>query len=290
MGWSLLLACSPEDEAAPLPTSWSYEERESAVPQLTTTELEGAVSEVVDALLRVDPSYLHDAFSRAAAAGDDACPLEYEHASQPVVSGDCASEDGYTYYGLALLNRKAEQDLLIDGETHYHHTYDWTTGFLRVLGPDGYLLEVLGDDLYRAYIGDDGDEVLQMYLWGDFYVEGSAYAETWLGEHIGVQLYLDAVARADGNEAVWSGGLSRLGGVAKGAVVDDLVVSSRPGACVREGVGTIQVYDLYNSWYTVVFDGDVACDGCGFAWADGVALGPVCADLSPLAAWEGRPW
>jgi hypothetical protein len=159
---AFLAACAPETTEAPLPTQWSYQERVGETPPLSTAELEEAVAEVIDATLRADPTAVHDAFSDARERGDGICPVETEHSNQDVVSGDCTSAGGYTFLGMGLLNRLRHMQLELEGETHYHEVFDWATGFLRVVGPDGYLVEVLGDSLYRQYVGDDGSRTLEM--------------------------------------------------------------------------------------------------------------------------------
>lgn len=294
----LLVACSPpgpapspDGDEAFTPTPWVYEEPATEAHVATPEELEEGLDELVATLLRINPLRVHDAFEWTNTVGDAACPIEYPHNGQTVVSGDCTAASGYTWLGYALINRIYDRPLQLEDGMFYHHVYSWSTGLLRVLGPDGFTLEVLGDDLYREYDGADGDRVLEMYLWGDFYAENSDYAAEWLGEAVGVQLYLDAVVRDDGNEAVWDGGLSRLQGFAKAAVLHELTFDTTAGGCPTEPAGAVDLFDAEGIWYTVTFDGDTACDGCGEAHLpDGTPLGTVCTDLAPLGSWDGRPW
>lgn len=59
-----------------------------------------------------------------------------------------------------------------------------------------------------------------------------------------------------------------------------LTVDVADGACTLEPVGAVVVEGLHR--LEVVFDGDVACDGCGSAYVDGAAAGAVCGEL-PLS-------
>lgn len=285
----LIQGCAaPEGDS--LPSAWVYAEDERDAAPLSVAEVEEALGEVLATVLRVDPILPIEAFSAARNHGDTACPVVTDHSNQDVVSGDCTANSGYTYLGYALINRMSEVEIEYEGERHYHHTFDWTTGLLRILGPDGHTLEILGDDLYREYLDDDGNVVLQMYLWGDFYADNGPEENTWLAQQVGVELHFSATRREDGNVGTWSGGLSRLQGVAKAAVLHDLAVDSTPEGCAMEGVGDVDLLAENGVWHTVHFDGAAACDGCGEVTVEGASIGEACIDTSGLSTWEERPW
>lgn len=280
-----LLACTPEP--APPPTVWEYSEAVEPRAYLSTGQLESALEEVVATLHLMDPLALVDAFEDARTLGDGECPYEEEHNGQPVVSGDCTTDNGTTYLGFAAWKHFENTWLELDGLRSFHHRYDWATGLLRVLGADGWTLEVLGDDMLRVYEGDDGELVTYAYMWGDFYAEDNVWADTWLGDNTGVEMYYTAQQWPEDTTGSWDVGLSRLEGTARAA---NLLLLTSSATCPTEGSGTLDIEDAHGSWYTMIFDGDVACDGCGTASRDGVELGQVCGDMTFLVDWEERAW
>lgn len=68
------------------------------------------------------------------------------------------------------------------------------------------------------------------------------------------------------------------------------VVLATDAGCPTEGTGTFEIEDAEGTWYTVTFDGDTVCDGCGVAEAGGAPLGVVCADMSSIVDWDVDPW
>jgi hypothetical protein len=281
---------SPAADPVPDPTPWVYEEEVDPPVPLDAEALETGLAEVLTALLRADPMTLHAAFSRAQHAGDADCPVIYQHNNQPVVSGDCTSSTGWTYYGYALHNQVANLWVALDDTMLFHRTFAWETGFLRVFSPEGYELDVLGDDLYRDYDNADGVPSLYVYLWGDFTSTDPADADTWLADGMGVQLYVDIVDDpVAGPSSTWDGGLSRLGGTVVAAVLHDLVFTGS-GTCTTEPSGSVDLLDPDGAWYTVTFDPETTCDGCGFATSDTGEIGTVCGDFTPFVDWELRPW
>lgn len=279
-----MLACAPS--AATLPTVWSYDERQEAPAPFSLDDLSAGVGEVVDALVAADPREVFSAFDEGWARGDEACPEVYLHNAQPVVSGDCTAASGTTYLGFALINELEGIDLDYDGARNYHERLQWTTGLLRIVGDDGWTMEVLGDDLHRVYLTDDGARVIDVYLWGDFYAEGNAWGDGWLGRNMGVQMYFEGEIRSERTTSTWDARIARLDGTVEAAVV----ALTGDDGCAVEGAGTVQVEDGEGRWYEVLFEGAADCDGCGDASLDGEALGELCVDQSPLFGWEESPW
>jgi hypothetical protein len=87
-----------------------------------------------------------------------------------------------------------------------------------------------------------------------------------------------------------SGGFSRLDGPAWAFVLDDLTLSSAAGGCAQEPTGELDVQDQAGTWYTIRFDGDTSCDGCGEAWAGDTDLGAACTDFTSLSTFRTDPW
>lgn len=265
----------------PTPWTWAPDDGPVATP-LDATQLGDAVDEAIAAVRTVRARSVQDAFEEALRNVDATCPERESNGTQTGVSGDCTTDDGWSWYGVGMVSRLRGRIVLGDIDA-VHRVWDFSTGNLRAEGPDGERYDFLGYSWYRDWDDDDGDRAITVELWGEIAVTGvDEYAGSWMTEGWAAEMYVDLRVRSDGTEGTWTVGISRLDGLAWAFRFDDIAFST---ACAAEPVGTVYVLDQAGAWYTITFDGDVTCDGCGQADA-----GEVCADFTPLTTWEADPW
>jgi hypothetical protein len=280
----LVLGCAGDDVE---PTPWTFDAPDEEEPApLATADLEAGLDAVIGTLDHVDPFLLWDTYEAALARGDGACPLAETHNNMQLNEGDCTTADGATsFYGYEISNR-IEGFLYDDGQGgEWTRLWLWTTGAARIEGADGYLLEMLGDCLYRDYDTFDGVPAFSLYLWGDFRAADAGLDGTWLDEGLGLELYADLVGEAGARTVDWDGGITRIPGAIAAARLDGLTLTS---ACDVEPSGGLWLWDTDDRWYEVDFDD--TCDGCVHVTLDGQDLGEACADWTPLIDWETQPW
>lgn len=287
MALALLAACADAPEASgPTPWSYAYEEQDPAL--LGAAELEEAMGEVLATLLESRPQTATDAFDETLLHAGNGCPSTQTAGPQTRVSGDCTTEQGWTWLGVGAVSHMREYHVELNDIDHHHYVWDFCVGNTQVISEStDERYELFGISWYRDWESDDG-HALTVELWGEFRVEAvPRFEDTWIAKDRSVELYLDLVEGEGGWSGTWRAGFSRLDGVAWAFGFDDLAVSP---ACPPEPTGKIAVLDGAGTWYTVRFDGETACDGCGVGAAGETELGEVCADFSALTLFGVDPW
>jgi hypothetical protein len=303
-GMLLLLACTSAPDHGSTPTSaWAPTPYDAAFTDTTapTPSLDGVAAALdtwVPTLANLDVSGFLDAFWGATDLIDYTAPCPEEATRTETSEGlsvewwgyDTTCESGTWFNGYGEL---ALYDLQQD---HYKEDarYTFMTG-ATIRQPNGDEVGGSSTSFSGVSTGDDWvtyeESAYGDFLWSGADADGSWVANGWIA-------WIDATAyRSEhgADELSLQGGLSRLDGE-----FDAINVASARivrGECSVEPSGTTSLHTADGVWVVVTWDawdGDTAipdkCDGCGVASVEGVAIGTVCHDWSPLLDWEDRPW
>lgn len=279
---------SPDPEDSPgadsLPSPWEYEGEGAPVGSLPPERLADALSEALDDARGRDPTAWMRLYLEQLGWATGGCPaFTPTRPGETRWEGDCTSERGATFDGWAVSwwDRDVRGD---DGEDCATRLFFF--GFLRVTDPTGVPFDAWGTVEESDCTDETGLRRLDARFDGDFawpLAEGTPYAAprpvalSWAVEEAGSARRLLLGGEVEGGDEVVALSFAELG-------------FDPAATCTLEPTGAVDLWDLDGARYQVRFDPDGACDGCGAASSEGVALGSVCVDLEGWFSWEERPW
>lgn len=299
--FAVILGCPASDDAGPAeepytPVPYVYDAEDPPAPELALADIEAAVDAAVPLLPALSANPVFPAYAQAIAGADAGCPSYYESDGNRYWYDQCTSDAGASFSGYSFyVNYDGYDDgsgVPYDGDAVY--------GVAEVQTADGYTF-VAGGSAVSLVQNAETYTVYYSSVHGGFSWDGPGAEGTWLEEGVAPDLDMYAYATEPGNFFLVNGGIARVGGL--DAVVFDTLVIFADGlgsACGSEPGGAMSVRDNDGNWYDVVFDGPPSfeeneadpelCDGCGTAYFQGEAIGPVCADFTRLLDFEGAPW
>lgn len=305
----LALACAPDappgpdadtdvapdaDTEAPT-TDHTYDEGEIA-PLLDVPGVEDALSDALAWTGALDPALVLDAWLRAEALTEPACPYYepgWEEAYDYWYWHDTCDTSAGTHFDGSFYGNTFEP--YSDGAYTYFD-YGWFAGDAWVVFPDGQELRIGGDlYLYRLASHDGATTGAYARFVGGASWVGADYADTWLAEAPSFDLELSGTNAGGVVSLSLDGGVSGVPGTFGAVVFHD--VNMQSSACALEPGGRVSAIDARGETYTVVFHGPTAdpedaaegaCDGCGDLWFRGALLGAACPDLAPITTFTGE--
>jgi hypothetical protein len=287
---------APEDEAS-APAPYIFAEEDPPTSSMDPAELEAAITAAAATVLTLDAAPIFPAYAAAMAGTDPTCPYYYDYQGSAYWYDACTASGGSSYNGYSFHQVYADYDAgdgnIYNGEAIY--------GVARIETADGHVFEA-GGSAQQLVATADTYTYFQSLIQGAFTWNGPEADGTWLADGVAPDLTMTAYTIPSGGKYMRvDGGLSGLGGTLDTVVFDAVTLfdTALGSTCPTEPGGVVSVRDTDGEWYDVVFDGpaDIGeaadaslCDGCGTAWFRGEYLGDVCADFSPLLAWETAPW
>lgn len=267
-----------------LPSPWGYEDPGPPVGELAPEQLAEALAEAFDDARGRDPGAWMRLYLEQLSWATGGCPaFTPTRPGETRWEGDCTSDRGAAFDGWAVSwwDRDVRGDAGEDCATML-----FFFGFLRITDPGGVPFDAWGTVGETDCTDEAGVRRLEATVDGDFsspLAEGTPWATgrpaalTWTVEE-------DGGAR----RLVLGGGLEGGAEVVALSFVD--LGFDAGAACALEPEGAVELWDVQGARYRVDFDPTGACDGCGAASSEGVALGSVCVDVEPWFEWEERPW
>ncbi len=298
--WLFWTACTetplPDKPATVTPSPWIAESFTSPLPTGSLPDVAAAVKTAFERARTVHASPVHAAYDAAMVGASSVCPAEYSSDYGNFWYDQCTSDLGTEFNGYVFAYDAIDE---FDPYSGLFLTY-WTMyGAATVVAGDGNVLDVSGSSQWVVGTADD------LIIWSDFVAgafnwDGVESVGTWMDAGLDPDLYLYALL-------VPSVGAKYLyldGGIGDGAEAVSFtameVGNALVGAtCDVEPAGAMAVRTADGSWYDVLFDGSfdpyaptavADCDGCGRAFFEGVAIGDVCVDITPLLDWTEAPW
>lgn len=303
---ALLLACRPAievggDSGSPDDSPWDgntgpYLGQEEEPPDdVDTAALGAALDELLGQLMQIHARPVLDAYAALEPGADPDCPEWFDSDGVPYWYDACTDSRGIHYDGYAIAYEYDGYEAE-DGNTYWGRQL-W--GVATITGADGRELEGRGGASLLSGTTADGAAFTYSMLesgWRD-----SAAVGTWLDSSIDPAFAIAAYWYEDpGAGATWTAGtLTGLSGADGAGPVEAVifeqlgVYAELLGGCAQEPQATVSLLDTQGRWIDVVFDAadgaDPDCDGCGSAWLDGIDVGQVCTDFSPLLDWDEAP-
>ena len=284
------------------PSPYEAPEREEPPDPLSLAEIEAAIPVALDLALRADPRMIFAAQDKMIPIEDENCPYyvyywftEYGHY---LWKDSCTSSTG------GALNGFAEYLHLTDFEYGggMVQDYGWFLGDALYMSPDGQNYTMAGAVLLND-VRYDGYNYWRADIAGSFLWEGPDYTDTWLQEGRNFYTNVDAFYYDFGaHYLALRGGLGGMPGRINTVNFDDLLWYDEDygATCWLEPGGLIALRDEAGRWYEVQFHGHSfvgagvfppQCDGQGEVFYNGVSMGMVAPDLSPLMEWGAEgPW
>ncbi len=289
----LFFACAGDGEdsgdpgASPGWESTPYEpdlEDAGATPQLTASDVEAALDEVVPRLRDFHAGAVVDTYEEVMALGSGGCPDVTSFEGTVYWGESCSTGAGVTFTGEGELTTFEDEYLDLpsfvwDGRDLYvEATMTTSQGTWDGAG--------VAWQRYGEPTAQGAFPTWTSRIAGTFSYEGS---DTWLGgslrPHLDLSITLDQLDQA--REATINGGVTGLESAAEAAWFHE-VLSLEASSCPEEPEGTLLVRDTAGGWYELAFDD--TCDGCGAVLFDGTDIGEACIDIGPLHAWDTAPW
>jgi len=262
-------------------TAYLAEIEGSDVPRLE--DIEQVLQHGVDQIRETRVGRLLDVYDEMLSQTDDDCPRWFNNPDGLYWADTCTSDEGVSFQGFATSQPR--------NDTHPDAYGNIFTG--RQIHCEGTLskgdttLQCVGGINELTGVDANGHDVFYSYSRHYVLTEGNTVthfpdAEMW-------------AVNAPTYRALFQNGVQivRDGDVVLGAVEFGRQTMSNVD-CLEEPNGTqhIQVDGqwIYVEWHGDLLDDPDSCDGCGDAYAQGAAIGQVCADFSNWLAWDESPF
>lgn len=295
-----LLACDPTTTANPGGDTGAWdgntgpyitEGEQQQPPEIDLSTLGEDLSQAISHLLDYSALDIVEAYGEVADGMDGDCPEWYESDGLPYWYDSCQASDGTRFEGYAYL--VPLEDYVDTDGTVYNGAQFY--GIASVLDENGRAFQSRGGAGIFDATMVDGARVSYSYMEAGF--SDTAATGTWLADALDPSLttWTALYEEVDGRATSVDGTVTGLSGGIEVLVLDGLSLRDEVlDGCPLEPTSTLSVLDAEGRWIDLVFSadgpGDPACDGCGTAWFQGLALGEVCADFPPLLDWDRGPW
>lgn len=297
MSWLLLLvACQGGTDD----TGYLGQIEQSTLPTFNAAAVEAAIAAAMVEARSITAAPVFDAYAEITeGAMDGDCPdwlVSYD--GTPYWYDNCTSDNGTSFAGYTYEQPNVQINnggIMWQGNVLY--------GLATITSPDGDTFFAPGRaGLFMGYTWD-GSVAWGSILDAGFAYDGPAATGSWLAD--GASPALTSMFIRHPNTGVratvvdgWF--LSDVEGIEAVAFEDIQASESGWGTgCTAEPSGSISVLGPEGLWMDLVFDGpdytmnwnpESSCDGCGEAWFEGTHLGTACIDSSTLTDWGDSPW
>lgn len=258
----------------------------SDVSLLSVDDVGVGIEEAVRGLLRVDPMLMHTGWSQSMLSlSDDNCPPMEEHNGMDLWRESCSTEDGNQFWGWSLYFKGHD----IPSECCFFDQLHWLSGQAQIIDANGTTLRNFGDILHQEGRDQDGNFVLQGFVYGDFYWDSQQAENSWLLSDLSMEYYYTFTRTPSADIIDIQSWISYFHPQYAAAIFEDILFDSN--ICPDEPIqGEIWLRDTENIWYHVQYDSDTACDGCGTVFQNEQEIGQSCSNFDALFDWNDYPW
>lgn len=301
-GW--LLSCTPEEEPAPAPTPYLADAPAPSSDPLPLDALEEALLQLLPTVLATHARPAFDAYSAAMGHATGGCPERtYEGADAESWYDRCTTDGGATFdgYGYAGVEWRDDGETVDEVRSMYGSgQITWPGGRLTL---SGYATTLEGTTIpAEPEAGWIGETHHYSSVSGSFATDASQWSDAWIGGSgdLDFSYWIARYHYDDARLASIEGAMPTDAGPIVAALWTDVFyISESLGGCEVEPGGELSLRDDQGLWYDLVLHGPgdwgeefepALCDGCAELWVEGLQIGELCVDWSPLWTWGESPW
>jgi hypothetical protein len=253
---------------------------------LSSEEVGEAIEVAVEGLLRVDPILMHYGWTSSMnTLSNEVCPPMEEHNGMDLWRNSCTTEEGHQFLGWSLNFRGNN----IPSECCTFENFYWLSGQAQIIHSDGTLLQNFGDILHKEGQDQDGNKVIEGFTYGDFYWEDPLAENTWLQSELSMEYYYTFTKTETYDYVDIQAWISNFSPIYPAAIFESVIFNTEE--CEKEPTeGEIWIRDIHGIWYTIIYDSDSSCDGCGSLYQGETLIGQTCASFDQLFSWQEYPW